>query len=338
MMRAPLGLRRGAAALFQTAVRVRSEGYDRGLLSVVRVPDITVISVGNLRTGGSGKTPLVAYLTEQLLAMGHRPAVVSRGYKGCLERSGGLISDGSGPRVTAADAGDEAFWLAKRLRVPVLVGANRVRSVQAARALGCDAAVLDDGFSHRRLFRDLDILSVHPADLSPTAATLPLGDLREPSIAAKRAHLLTGFDADFQQRTSGERKPDFTFIYEPLDLVDADGHPSSLPHLPTRAYLVSGIANPARFERTARSVGFRVAGASCFRDHHVFRTAEIIRIFEQATAAGAELVLTTEKDMVRIPTLKCPMSLRALRIRPRIVVGEARLRESLAGLFSSVSP
>ena len=245
-----------------------------------------------------------------------------------------MVSDGSGPRVSVADAGDEAYWLAARLSVPVFVGADRVRSVQSVSALGCDAAVLDDGFSHRRLHRDLDILSVRPTDLCPSAAMFPAGSLREPPTAAARAHLVTGFDTDFRQNTAGVRRPDFTFAHEPLGLVDAGGRRSSLPPGPTDVYLVSGIADPVRFAHTARASGFRVVGEARFRDHHVFNVLEITKVFSEAAAKGAEMLLTTEKDLVRFPVHNGPLPLRALRIETRIVAGEARLLGRLLELFS----
>ena len=152
-------LRRGVSQLFHAASKTRTAGYDAGLFPVVKIPGMTVISVGNLRVGGSGKTPFAMHLATQIQDAGVQTALIFRGYKGGLERTGGCVSAGNGPITDAGAAGDEAYLAALRLRgVQVWVGRNRVASVRNALAAGARIAILDDGFQHRRLHRDLDIL------------------------------------------------------------------------------------------------------------------------------------------------------------------------------------
>lgn len=166
-----------------------------GALNITKIPDIKVISVGNLAMGGTGKTPIVGLLARQLKEKGAHVAVVSRGYKGSLSRQGAVAGYGNGPLLSAAEVGDEANMLAKQLNhVPIYVGADRVAQVERAKRQGATVAILDDGFQHRRLHRDLDILLAEPAHLMPGTPLFPYGELRDAPEAAIRADLIGGLD------------------------------------------------------------------------------------------------------------------------------------------------
>ncbi len=321
---------RTAAALFAFGAKTRSFGYDTGLLKASRVEGITVISVGNLAVGGSGKTPFSAFLAKKLKASGKRVAVILRGYKGSLEISGGVASLGEGPILSVKESGDEAYLLAEELRhIPIYLGADRIRSVIRARDDGAEVAVLDDGFSHRRLHRDLDILLASRKDLGKSAAFFPLGDLRESQKAAARAHLVGGFEEDWR-----EGKVDFTFRHVPIELDEVGGGIRPLSGMGgERAFLLCGIAKPERFIETARRAGFDVCGHLFFKDHHRFSKGDLSRVFSNASAAKAKLVLTTSKDRVRIPTAVNPLPLYALRIETQLVTGCNLLDDALGRLF-----
>ncbi|GAH04418.1 unnamed protein product, partial [marine sediment metagenome] len=184
---------KGLAPLYGAGVRLRSFAYEYGILPGFDVPGIKVCCVGNLRSGGTGKTPVTIFVAQYLKNKGIPVAVIHRGYKGEREFTGGLVSDGEQILLTASEAGDEAMLLAQALPgVPVLCGADRVEQVRNARALGARVALLDDGFQHLRLNRDLNILLVHPDDLSGHSDLLPAGPLREPVSAISRADLLAG--------------------------------------------------------------------------------------------------------------------------------------------------
>lgn len=322
-------VKRTAAALFESAVTLRSRAYDSRLLPVIRVKDISVVSVGNLTLGGTGKTPFVIYLAKRLSEMGKRTAVISRGYKGRLESKGGMISSGTGPLTDASQSGDEAYLIASATRdVPVYVGADRLQSLLAARKQGAEVAILDDGFSHRRLYRDLDILLTAPEDLSAAAAFFPVGRLREPAKAAARAHLVGGFELEGRGGT-----PDFSFAHVPVGLRWVDGTPRPLGIGPRKVHLLSGIAKPERFFQTAKNAGFECVGVSVFRDHHNFSKKELRQVFAEASVNHAEAVLTTEKDLVRMPEKRTPMPLLGLCIETQIVSGKERIDTALNGLF-----
>jgi len=320
-------LTRGLSALFQIAIKGRSFGYDRGILPVRRVEDITVISVGNLRAGGSGKTPLAAYLACYFRDRGKRTAIISRGYLGAMEGRGGLVSNGDGPMVTAREAGDEAFATAVGVRdVIVRVGADRVEQARAARRDGAKIVILDDGFQHRRLHRDLDIVSVCPQDLDPGEGLLPRGPLREGADALGRAHLLVGIESDWIDR---DDPPAVLMEYVPCGLASfSDELP--LDHLDgKRVHLLCGIARPHRFVLTAKRARMNVTGESTFADHHRYSVEEIRQVVREARSQGASAILTTCKDLARLDGMEFDLPIFALQIVMDIVSGKDVLASHL---------
>lgn len=318
-------LKKPAAAVFRAAVNVRAKAYAANLLTPVRLDGIKVISVGNLTVGGSGKTPFAMYLAERLQQKGYRTALVLRGYQGTMESKGGIVSAGNGPLMEAIQAGDEAYLVAARTRgISVYVGADRVRSAVAAGNSGIEIAVLDDGFSHRRMHRNLDILLASPDDLATTARFFPSGRLREPPGAAARAHLIGGFADEWQAQAT-----DFTFNYIPIDAMDLNQRRHPLDALPRKVHLLSAVARPDRFRRTVEAEGFQCVGHSVFRDHHRFSQEELRVVFSQAAANTAEAVITTEKDWVRIPKTRPPLPVLALRIDMQLVSGEEKIDAAL---------
>ena len=325
----PRGILKAASVLFGVGVELRRRGYDRGSLPVHRVDGLRVISVGNLRAGGSGKTPVAEHICRRITARGLRAVMISRGYGGAMENTGGLVSSGEGPVVDPALSGDEAHEVARRLGgVQVRVGADRVAQCREARRSGARVAVLDDGFQHRRLWRDLDILLVCPRDLSEETALLPLGPLREPPAAAARADLVAGLAGDWEGQNGA---PPVLFEISRTGLIDAAGdRPASAPK---RVWLAAGIARPERFATTAREARFEIAGATFFPDHHRFAPRDLDRMSRLAGDSGAEAILTTEKDMSRLMGTDVGFPLFALGVEARPVAGEALLEEALSGVL-----
>lgn len=307
-------LLKGGSHLYGLAGYVREVGYGRGALPVRRIPGLFVISIGNLRVGGTGKTPFAIWLVNQLRARGLSTALISRGYRGKWEKRGGLVSRGRGPLCTVEEAGDEAFMAATQLRdASVWVGADRVASARRAKAAGAAVAVLDDGFQHRRIQRDLDLLLVSPADLDGTLELLPLGPLRERAGAARRADLMGGFAEDWQEN---ETQPDFLIRYVPQALHSPHFGPLPLPTASQlEVYLLSGVARPQRFRETCLKAGLSVVGASIFPDHHFFNPRELKGAVEQAEAVGASLIVTTEKDLVRMGNFSASIPIVALQVQ-----------------------
>jgi tetraacyldisaccharide 4'-kinase len=266
-----------------------------------------VISVGNLTVGGSGKTPVVEAIARLLLSEGERPAILTRGYARPHPRRGvTVVSDPAHIVAAYEDAGDEPLMLARALPgVPVLVGADRAACGRFAEAR-FDATVhlLDDGFQHLTLERDVDLLLADVDVLDERV--LPAGRLREPIAAARFA------DAVLVGQQEGSLKPDPTSeaeqVAEKLGVNTAFTVTRTLGEPPgigkdQQVFAVAGVARPERFFADLRAAGWRVAATLAFRDHHRFTTGDVERIRSDARAAGATIVLTTAKDAVRFEAL-----------------------------------
>jgi tetraacyldisaccharide 4'-kinase len=322
---APLALAYGGAA----ALRV--ELYRRGWLPSARLSG-PVISVGNLSLGGSGKTPLVARVAELLRDHGLPVAVLSRGYGGRFRGEALLVSDGRAILSGAAESGDEPAMLAAMLPgVVVAVGRKRDevgRMVESR--FGRRVHVLDDGFQHLRLARELDLLCLDAADAG--GRPLPAGRLREFPEAAARADLvlLTQDEGEPSEplaaltaRIGSERL--LRVRRKVLGFFALDGTPRPAP---SRPFLVSGIARPERFEADVGSRVAERAGQVRFRDHHVYGAEEWRVLLQRARSAGADAVVTTAKDAVRLPGDGGEPPVLVLRIEAEIL-DEPRFRVRL---------
>ena len=261
-----------------------------------------VISIGNLTIGGSGKTPLAAEVARMLLEMGERPSILSRGYARKIPADGVVIvSDGTRVLEGVERSGDEPQMLAHGVpRAAVLVSSSRYAAGRIAESrLGCTVHVLDDGFQHFDLMRDIDLL-VAP-DVSDTR-TLPFGRLREPLDAASAADALLvespGLgtqdpayvrSADLQVGPTAVANPRFAFSRR-----------LGGPVPDRRAFAFAGIAKPERFFVDLETAGWTLTGRRSFRDHHHYSAQEIEEIARAARSSGAEVILTTEKDIVRL--------------------------------------
>jgi tetraacyldisaccharide 4'-kinase len=272
--------------------------YDRGVFKPVAAP-LPVISVGNISLGGTGKTPLTLEILSWLAARGRRPALVSRGYRGRWEKIGGVVSDGRRVYGSWQDAGDEPFMAARALPgAGVFVGRNRLASCLKARAMGFDVAVLDDGFQHRRLGRDLDIVVYSPAERAV---------LRESATGLGRAGLILVEKAELAEaRIAGlpAPPPDHALAYEivarGLHALGSDTpvSPDGLRGRPIVAFC--GIARPGRFRRLLESRDIKPDAFVAFPDHHTYPRTSIEKVLRAARAAGAGAAVTTAKDAVKL--------------------------------------
>jgi len=290
-----------------------------------------VISVGNLRVGGSGKTPAVAWLARLLADAGEKPAILSRGYARRRPVAGVVVvSDGRQVLADLDSSGDEPLMLARAVPgVPVLVCRERFRAgVAAEQQFGTTVHLLDDGFQHLPLYRDVDLLVVSPDDVA-NPRTLPGGRLREPLSAAAFASalLVPGATAAAAAQLASSLGVVAGFglarAAEPPMQVDAGGGDVPATRDGT-AFAVAGIANPDRFFRELSDGGWRVAGTMKFADHHRYSARDVARIMSAARAAGADAIVTTEKDLMRLlPHRPFPLTVKWVPLTVRIEPADA---------------
>lgn len=268
-----------------------------------------VVSVGNLSVGGTGKTPLVAAIATWLVDQGERPAILSRGYKRRRVADGVVVvSDGTRVLVGVDDAGDEPLMLARQVPGAVVcVGSDRyLCGVLAERRFGCTVHLLDDGFQHIGLARDLDVLVTAIGEI-PQGRVLPAGRLREPMAAAARADILIVSDAT---AASARSEALALGINQSAVMTRRLGRPwwlngSDVPFDATAPVVaVAGIAHPTRFFDALHAIGFRVAGTLPFGDHHLFSAGDLAAMRTAFEKSGAAAIVTTEKDAVRLGALQ----------------------------------
>ncbi len=333
------------AGLYGLIIRSRLWCYRKGWLTTTRLP-CRVVSVGNLTVGGTGKTPIVILLAEWLLAKGKRVAILSRGYKRTSQASRLLVSDGSRILVGPLEAGDEPFLLAQRCpQAIVAVGADRVALGQwVLEQHPVDCIVLDDGFQHRSLHRDADLVLLDATDAAGLDALLPAGRLREPLTELCRANAVMITRADSPQDVDAihsrlraisclsEEAVEVVFRPESVAGVASDERQPIEWCRRKKAWLVSGIGNSRSFRRSAESMGVEILGETAFEDHHGYHHGDIEKIRANLQATGSEIVLTTEKDRGKLFPLLMPSDpWWVLRLGTEVVRGEERLYRLISG-------
>ena len=298
------------ATLYGVAVAARLAAYRHGLLRVERAAR-PVVSVGNVAAGGTGKTPFVRWLAGELLLRGRHPSILTRGYR---RKSRGplVVSDGRGALAGVDAAGDEPSLLARALPgVPVVADARRVRGAAIAEALetAVDIHLLDDGFSHVGLFRDVDVVLLDATAPDAGGALLPAGRLREPLSSLSRADLIVVTKTEQADEGPAMRLaarwargiPVFRAVTRVVGLLDEAGNEVSPRDLGSRATLaVAGLARAAAFAATLARLAIVPSASLAFSDHADYDAARLSRIRREAEAVGAETVVTTEKDAVKL--------------------------------------
>ncbi len=322
-------LGRPLSPVYAAAMKLRQFLYLRGIFKQHSLP-VPVISVGNLVLGGTGKTPTVQYIANLLLSRGFNPAVVSRGYGGRARGKHNVVSNGSEILLGPLDSGDEPFMLAESLPgVPVLTGKKRLYPCKyAIETFGADCIILDDGFQHLSVKRDIDIVLFDTTTLAGNSRVFPGGHLREPISALHRCScfILTGSNA--LNKTRGDKfatllcekfsnKPvyyssltEFTFINSNKTEVHSENIGTT--------FAFCGIANPERFRTTLSDHGITLSGFSPLSDHTPYSSSVVDKLVKKAKKSGAVSLITTEKDAVKLQKHQLNMPLYTLKLRSSI--------------------
>ena len=297
---------------------LRGQCYGKGLLPSYKA-SLPVVSVGNLAAGGTGKTPVVDWLLKEFADQGKRTVVVSRGYGGRFSGTVGVVSRGKGILLSAEQAGDEPFLLAKKNpQTPVLIARRRSDGVKfAEQHLAADLVILDDAFQHRAMQRDLDLVLLDAARPYGNGWPLPAGLLREFPTALQRADLLLMTRSKADSSFSFAEKPVFTSEHQLADFaLDLAGGKIAFGQLKTeRLFAFAGIADPDGFFAALSTSGLQLMGRLALADHCQYDEQRCREIID--AAAGCDGLITTEKDAVKlvpgqfpIPCYQVPMNIR----------------------------
>ena len=307
------------------AVKLRRNFYKKAVFKSKRLP-CSIISIGNITVGGTGKTPMTIYIAKVIKQLGYNVVVISRGYKGKAEKIGGIVSDGKVLLMTPENAGDEPYMMAKRLKdVPVIVGKNRLKAGrQAISKFNPDVIVLDDGFQHLKLQRDLDLVLLDYRNPFGNGHLLPRGVMREPASAILNANviILTRSDAVNENEMSSplkklrfyeRNKPVYRTFHHPFVYKIINGEKiifeknikeilrqNSESIKGRTVFAFSGLADNHDFQQTVKSLRCNLSGHMEFPDHHPYSEKDLKDISAAAKKSMSECLITTEKDYVRM--------------------------------------
>lgn len=293
---------------------IRLKAYSQGYIKRVRLP-IPVVSIGNITCGGTGKTPMAIDISKRLIAAGYRVAILSRGYGRKSKKKTAVVSDGKGTFASIEDSGDEPLLIARSVpEAIVIVGSSRVESAEIAiNDYGADAIVLDDGFQHIRVERDVDLVLVDYNDEPDKDSLLPAGRLREPLSALIRAKVvvITKVPVDYDEEKLENLRRLIAKYATRAEIAAArfvpkhlKAHNGVFPIDKLKGQRVigfCGVARPESFAKTLASMGCEVVDLKGFSDHHWYTPEELTALEKHMRTSNASAVITTEKDMVKIP-------------------------------------
>jgi len=337
----PLLLLKILSSVYLLGYTIRKSFYGLGLIQVKELK-AKVISVGNLTLGGSGKTPFVLYLAKRLKQKGMNFAILTRGYKRRSKTTKELKRIDS-PGIKWEEVGDEPFLLSNHLpEIPVIIDKDRYNSGKIALdRYKAKVLILDDGFQHWRLKRNLDILMIDSSIDLEKEKLFPLGRLREPLSSLKRAGIFILNRADqsiHKDKTKlllqkfKPRSPIVESILEVTSVLNwKNKTKTDLDSLKGKKGLAfCGIGNPSSFERTLRFLGVEILNAFFFLDHYIYSRKDLFSLEEERKKVGADFLFTTEKDSIRLPETKDPqIPLLVVNVELKIISGEEKLWEVL---------
>ncbi|HSE42923.1 MAG TPA: tetraacyldisaccharide 4'-kinase [Acidobacteriota bacterium] len=292
--------------------RVRNHLYDKGLFSKIR-PNEFVISIGNLTWGGTGKTALTERLAKLLISRGYKVAILSRGYSR-ESRGVVMVSDGKNILVSWNEAGDESYWLASKIpQASVVVAESRAEGISALEKFQADVILLDDAFQHRRIERDLDLLLIDASENLHNLHVIPFGKLREPIDSIHRA------DAVILTHSKHGDPQTLDFVNSAkIPVFHANYYPIDFPFREKKIGAFCGIASPDHFEMLLKEQGGQLVFFRKFPDHHIYSSTEVNQLQEEALTAGAEALVTTGKDAVKLSSHKFLLPFEVIQVELRV--------------------
>ena len=326
------------AFLYWISTTARRGLYRAGLFRQVRLP-AKVISVGGITIGGSGKTPAVIHLAEYLQSIGKKTLILTRGYGGETQTA---VIVRPGDDTTERNLSDEVILMSEKISVTIGVGADRVAAFgKASDSIEFDVVIIDDGFQHLKITRDLDIVVLDATAPFGNGYLLPSGNLRESKASLKRADL-TILTRISQSENAVRIRQQLTKDFEGKTIVSADYVPDGIQQVHTgeivdsstlsdrSIFAFSAIANPDSFFSMLETEGLEIVGKKAFRDHHIYTQPDIEELVREARAAECSAFVVTEKDAVKLKALDCgQIPIYAFRIRLQISEGEDSLRNAI---------
>lgn len=323
--------------LYGVVIWIRHYCYTCGIFKQKQLP-CGVISIGNIVAGGTGKTPAVIAIAKLLQENSYKVGVLLRGYKGRRDSKITFVSDGEKRLCTRGECGDEADMLARHLTsIPIVVGKQRYLTGKAIlERFACDVLILDDGFQHRQLSRDLDILTIDATQPFGTGKMLPIGTLREPKSSIQRADLILLTRTDMPDIDIAKIKADLNRIAPNTPILESVHEPTSLHFLNRqgenlslrvdylknkRILAVCGIGNPEAFVSTLQKYNPETVELFAFADHHVYTMSDLQKIEKKMKQHQSEFVVITQKDEQKIASLSPDLPIVVLGIELVITDG-----------------
>jgi len=327
--------------LYGSITTLRNYLYNTNIIKSSKLP-CKVISVGNITTGGSGKTPTVEFLALYLQSIGKNVGIVSRGY-GRSSKHVKLVTDGFDKPSSWEQYGDEAFLLSQNLNsIPIVVGESKYEAgLKIASEFNLDVIIIDDGFQHRSLHRDLDIVLINSKDNQKTHKLLPLGNLRERISGLKRADLIiytkTNLHNNLGYLDRLLKNVDIEKINSMLEtksmLIGKNKQEIEQSDLKSKnIYLLSAIGDNRGFKRTVEKIGANIVGHSKFIDHFKFKISDLQKMQKDAKKVGANYIITTEKDLVKIPDVNLEIPIYTLKTEMHFSPA-SKLQDKINSLF-----
>ncbi len=322
------------ASIYGKFADARNRLYERGVFETHDL-GARAISIGNITTGGTGKTPLVTHVAGILATRGEKVCILTRGYGRENSNRRILVSDGDNVLANVGEAGDEPFELANKLlgKAIVIADGDRVAAAEwAKRRFGVMAFVLDDGFQHRKARRDVDIVCIDATNPFGDGKMLPAGRLREPlhnlkradAIVITRANLSENIaDLRFEISNLAPHTPIFEAENTISNIIAIEGYPAKPQRtqsieIKERVFAFCGIGNPTNFTNSLVAENIDVASSSDFPDHHHYKQEDIARVEQLAKQSGAKALVTTAKDAVKLSNLKFEIPLYVVEIEMKL--------------------